>query len=163
MGKPRDWHAIAAHFRRGGPMKHKNTPRSGAGRDPEIEEALQERAEKKLFEAAPKESGAAVVETTRCRCARCRVNRERPENYVCRWVCACCGNLLKEDPQIPPLPAQTLQAVGACCVDTLPEHLRSKAMPVRDIEKPLPGRFDQRAKPRLDDDPDALLRKEPKS
>lgn len=26
----RDWHAVDAHFRRGGPMKHKNTPRGGS-------------------------------------------------------------------------------------------------------------------------------------
>ena len=48
MGKPRDWAAVAAHFRRGGPMKHKNTPRGGANsNDPEIEEALAEREEDK--------------------------------------------------------------------------------------------------------------------
>lgn len=28
--KARDWNAVDAHFRRGGPMKHKNTPRGGA-------------------------------------------------------------------------------------------------------------------------------------
>lgn len=27
---PRNWRAVGAHFRRGGPMKHKNTPRGGA-------------------------------------------------------------------------------------------------------------------------------------
>ena len=43
---PRNWTAIAAHFRRGGPMKHKNTSRGGAGLDPEIEEALREEEEK---------------------------------------------------------------------------------------------------------------------
>lgn len=32
MSKPkaRNWNAVDAHFRRGGPMKHKNTPRGGA-------------------------------------------------------------------------------------------------------------------------------------
>jgi len=28
--KARNWNAVDAHFRRGGPMKHKNTPRGGA-------------------------------------------------------------------------------------------------------------------------------------
>lgn len=46
--KGRDWNAVDAHFRRGGPMKHKNTPRGGAKKDdPEIEEALDEREENK--------------------------------------------------------------------------------------------------------------------
>jgi len=27
---PRNWRAVDAHFRRGGPIKHKNTPRGGA-------------------------------------------------------------------------------------------------------------------------------------
>ena len=39
---PRDWGAIAAHFRRGGPMRHKNTPRGGDGPDPLVEEGLEE-------------------------------------------------------------------------------------------------------------------------
>lgn len=30
MTRFRDWLAVAVHFRRGGPMKHKNSPRGGA-------------------------------------------------------------------------------------------------------------------------------------
>jgi hypothetical protein len=31
--KVRNWNAVAAWFRNGGPMKHKNTPRGGARND----------------------------------------------------------------------------------------------------------------------------------
>lgn len=53
MTKFRDWVAVAAHFRRGGPMKHKTAPRGGATNksrdliDQSIEE-LQEEEEQNL-------------------------------------------------------------------------------------------------------------------
>ena len=33
MAKYRNWNAVDAHMRRGGPMKHKNTTRQGATND----------------------------------------------------------------------------------------------------------------------------------
>lgn len=120
-------------------MKHKNTPRGGAGLDPEIEEAMLEREQEQ---------------------PRCKESRATPEKYVVRWICICCNNLLKEDPQVPPLPAQTLRAIGVCCKDALPEHIQHRAMPVRGCDDPKPGQFDQRAEPRPEDDPGAKMGKE---
>jgi hypothetical protein len=66
--KFRDWLAVAAHFRRGGAMKHKNTPRGGAGSDPEIVDGLDEyqtdearKAAEALMKATPEELGRAAV------------------------------------------------------------------------------------------------------
>jgi len=62
--KARNWTAVAAWFRRGGPMQHKTTPRGGSGPDSEIEDGLEEyqteearRATDKLFKATPEELG----------------------------------------------------------------------------------------------------------
>lgn len=64
----RDWVAVAAHFRRGGPMKHKNVPRGGAGPEEDVKDGLEEyqtdeqrHAVEKLFEATPEELGDAAV------------------------------------------------------------------------------------------------------
>jgi hypothetical protein len=47
MKLPRNWQAIAAHFRRGGPMQHKNTPRQGGRNESRdlLEEAREEEEE----------------------------------------------------------------------------------------------------------------------
>lgn len=52
----RDWNAVAAHFRRGGPMRHKNTPRGGAGADSLVEEGLDE-LEEETNESRPSGEG----------------------------------------------------------------------------------------------------------
>ena len=119
---PRDWNAVDAHFRRGGPMKHKNSPRGGAHKDEEIEDALSEHA------------------------------RQDPEPHVCRWVCLC-GNLIKENPQHPQLPSQTLRAVGECCADVLPEESKHLAMPSTGIAEVLPQGNDQRTTYRNEKEP----------
>jgi hypothetical protein len=68
----RNWSAIAAWFRRGGPMHRRTAPRGGAGHDPDIIDGLEQyQAEKQheaaesLFKATPEELGRAVVDQCR--------------------------------------------------------------------------------------------------
>lgn len=68
----RNWLAVAAYFRRGGAMKHKNTPRGGSGSDPEISAGLEEyqtekaeKATQALFQATSEELGRAAVDQCR--------------------------------------------------------------------------------------------------
>lgn len=75
--KGRDWNAVDAHFRRGGPMKHKNTLRGGAKKnDPEIEEALEEMEDKRMSER--------WTNYTAMKCARCGKEVKRlTEGMIC--------------------------------------------------------------------------------
>ena len=145
--KTRNWNAVAAHFRRGGPMKHRNEPRGGASN--ESRDLLSEYKEE--------------IENQKdscCNCPPCRKRKEIPNQQICRYICILCGNLLKEEPQIPELPPQTLRTVGVCCKDALPKHIRNRAMPIQGEKNSLAGKHDQRSQPRVESDPGALLGKE---
>lgn len=128
-------------------MKHKNTPRGGASN--ETRDLLGE------YEEETREDSPEL-----CNCSRCAEARRTPDRHVVRWLCTCCNNLLDEHPQVEGLDPVTLKAVGACCKHILPQHLQSKAMPVKGCADPKPGQFDQRSTPRPDSDPGASLGKE---
>lgn len=70
--KFRNWGAVAAWFRQGGPMHHRNEPRGGAGPDPDIIDGLaqyqtekQREATEAAFKATPEELGRAAVDQCR--------------------------------------------------------------------------------------------------
>lgn len=48
----RNWTAVHAFNRAAGPMHDRRAPRGGAGRDPEVEEALQDLAEDRAVHTA---------------------------------------------------------------------------------------------------------------
>ncbi len=59
MIKFRNWVAVAAHFRRGGPMKHKTTPRGGASNQSRdlIDQGMEELQDERESDTESKDKG----------------------------------------------------------------------------------------------------------
>ncbi len=83
-----------------------------------------------------------------CNSEMCQKMRAVPERHVVRYVCALCGNLIRERPQLKMLPAQTVKAAGSCCRRSVPIHVRHLVMQVEGLGDALPQQADERKKHR---------------
>lgn len=75
MIKVRDWNAVAAWFRKAGPMRHKNTPRGGATN--QSRDLIDQGMEELRDEEAP--STSKLVDCDGPHCADRRIHHERPD------------------------------------------------------------------------------------
>ncbi len=75
MIKVRNWTAVAAWFRKAGPMRHKNTPRGGASN--QSRDLIDQSMEELQDEGSPEAS--KLVDCSGPRCADQRIHHERPD------------------------------------------------------------------------------------
>lgn len=75
MIKVRNWNAVAAWFRRAGPMRHKNTPRGGASN--QSRDLIDQGLEELQGEENPKPF--KMVDCDGPHCAERRIHHERPD------------------------------------------------------------------------------------